>query len=283
MKIILGTANFGLDYGSTESSKRLSMSGVSQILNCAELNGISAFDTAVGYGVAQEVLRSSVRNSNLCEYTTKIDSRKIASKEQLLEEVSQVCERLGIHHLYSVLLHDSSNLAKPDVIESFEYLVNSGYCKKVGVSIYDNYEFQVARRHANLYQIIQLPNNLLSRNRFSESELSEVAMCGVEIQIRSVFLQGALLNAQATLKSVHLRQSKAIREFHQVCKDLEMNELDILLNFVKTRPWAQSMVIGVDSANQLQDIVNSLKSDFQIDFEIFPELDSWIQDPRNWS
>ncbi|MDP6772559.1 MAG: aldo/keto reductase, partial [Anaerolineales bacterium] len=51
-KIVLGTAQFGMNYGIANSSGRIVQEEVSSILNFAWENGIKCLDTAAAYGAS---------------------------------------------------------------------------------------------------------------------------------------------------------------------------------------------------------------------------------------
>ena len=55
--IILGGAQFGMDYGSTQYSKRINFKNLSKILNFAYKNKINTIDTASTYGVSEKKIR----------------------------------------------------------------------------------------------------------------------------------------------------------------------------------------------------------------------------------
>ena len=49
-KIIIGTANFGMDYGIGSNQKKLLDSDIVEIINTAKKIGVDTIDTAISYG-----------------------------------------------------------------------------------------------------------------------------------------------------------------------------------------------------------------------------------------
>ena len=49
-KIVIGTANFGMDYGIGHNQKKLIDSEIVKIINTAKKIGIDTIDTAISYG-----------------------------------------------------------------------------------------------------------------------------------------------------------------------------------------------------------------------------------------
>ena len=55
-KLVIGTAQFGMDYGISNQTGKVKYSDVKDILNFAYLNKISFVDTARSYGDSESVL-----------------------------------------------------------------------------------------------------------------------------------------------------------------------------------------------------------------------------------
>ena len=56
MKIALGSAQFGLNYGITNNAGKVEDAEVKKILTYARKNNINCIDTAIDYGESQECL-----------------------------------------------------------------------------------------------------------------------------------------------------------------------------------------------------------------------------------
>ena len=56
MKLALGAAQFGLDYGVSNTHGKVEISEVENILQIAKKNGINTIDTAVVYGNSESIL-----------------------------------------------------------------------------------------------------------------------------------------------------------------------------------------------------------------------------------
>ena len=56
MKIFLGTAQFGSNYGVTNSKGKISKKEVFKLLDYSKENGITSLDTAYSYGESEKVL-----------------------------------------------------------------------------------------------------------------------------------------------------------------------------------------------------------------------------------
>ena len=56
MKLALGTAQFGLDYGISNLRGKVAINKVKDILDLSNSHGIEIIDTAIAYGSSQQVL-----------------------------------------------------------------------------------------------------------------------------------------------------------------------------------------------------------------------------------
>ena len=71
-KLILGTVQFGLDYGINNKQGQVSERSIKEILDLAFENGINILDTAEGYGDSQERIGNYHKNSsNIFNIVTK--------------------------------------------------------------------------------------------------------------------------------------------------------------------------------------------------------------------
>src|SRR4051812_432735 len=99
--LVLGTAQFGSDYGVVNSRGRLALDDIRSILDVARLGGIETIDTAVGYGDAEQRL-------GLCgvagfRVITKISPANIepgAAGSAIRRMASECCERLRCSRLH---------------------------------------------------------------------------------------------------------------------------------------------------------------------------------------
>ena len=115
MKLALGTAQFGYDYGITNTSGQISQKDGKKILDLAKKSGINTIDTAMNYGNCEQRLgQLGVKNwvviSKLppapanCENISSWISSKI--------DFSLRC--LKVNHLGGLLLHRPNQLLKKE-------------------------------------------------------------------------------------------------------------------------------------------------------------------------
>jgi len=74
-KLALGTVQFGLDYGVTNSAGKVQIREVASILEYAKEKNINVLDTAASYGNSEEVLgKIGVNHFQIVTKTTSINN-----------------------------------------------------------------------------------------------------------------------------------------------------------------------------------------------------------------
>src|ERR1700720_3931908 len=104
MKLGLGTAQFGLDYGVTNTGGKVAEWHVRTILDTAAARGIQLLGTAAGYGAAEAVIGRTLAGPDEFRIVTKAGPGEFA----------QSLTRLRVKRVYGLLAHSPSDLIGPD-------------------------------------------------------------------------------------------------------------------------------------------------------------------------
>src|SRR4051812_32345862 len=114
-RFALGTVQFGLDYGISNRTGRVSESAAVSIVEHAFSRGVDTLDTAVGYGCSENVLGRLLAGS---QHHPRIVSKfpKGTSAETLGATLQGSLSRLGQRALHAYLAHDSASLADPKLV-----------------------------------------------------------------------------------------------------------------------------------------------------------------------
>ena len=240
-KIALGTAQFGLNYGIANSKGRVPREEVFNILDLALDKGIDTLDTARAYGEAEKVLG---------EYP-KIKRFKVITKfsENAEEELNESLQSLKLKKIYGLLAHRAEVFIKdPSLWDEVLKLKIEGLVDKVGFSLYFPWELE---RLWNLsFDIVQVPYNILDR-RF-EPLLPKLKNRGIEVHVRSAFLQGLLLIDLTELNPFFDDIKPILLELRKLSQNKGTELKDLLLCFVLKNHHVDKVIMGVDSIKQLE-------------------------------
>ena len=163
-KFILGTVQFGLNYGINNKVGKTSELEVNNILLLALKSGIRILDTAYSYGNAMELIGNFHKSSDhLFAVNTKfkIEKENVSNiSEQLLESIN--C--LAISSVDTYFYHSFEDyINNPGILAELNQLRKKKYFKKIGVSIYTNDEMLDCINN-DAIDVIQLPFNLFDNN-----------------------------------------------------------------------------------------------------------------------
>ena len=112
-KIILGTVQFGLDYGVNNTAGKVNSRNVKVILDAAFEKGVLLLDSAEGYGDSQEKIGEYHKNSsNSFQVITKFSSARLDLPANIKERVYKNLKTLNIKSLYSYMFHSFDDYNK---------------------------------------------------------------------------------------------------------------------------------------------------------------------------
>ncbi len=288
-KIILGTVQFGLDYGIHNSSGKPSFDTVSDILHKAHQSGIRLLDSAEAYGNAHEIIGTfHQKNSIRFKIVSKYAHGRNDLPKDLKERVFHNLKVLGVESLYAYMFHSFSDYKThfKSYAGQIEALKAEGYIEKFGVSVYTNQEMLELIDNTNV-DLIQLPFNLLDNTQQRGALIAKAKQKGIEIHTRSAFLQGLFFKDPDTLdpKFVSLRSSLML--IHSISKREKISVSDLALNYCLTQSDVDQVLIGVDNVQQLDENLRSTK--VQLPANVLHEIDEIVLkevnmlNPSNWN
>jgi aryl-alcohol dehydrogenase-like predicted oxidoreductase len=284
-KISLGTVQFGLTYGVANNSGQVSFEETKDIIELARQSGIDTLDTAIMYGNSEEVLGEiGLDNWNVI---TKIPEAQLGIdniKAWLKQEIINSMARLGVAKLYAVMLH-STNVLSSDHARTYWNglleLKQQGLIKKIGYSIYNPDELN---NHYNNFQpdIVQAPYNVLDSRLETSGWLQRMREDSVEIHVRSIFLQGLLLMNYEQRPVYFRRWDNLWIKWHRWLETEKITALEAALWFVLKDKRITTMVIGVNSAEQLREIMCASKKNVVEKLYDFSSSDVELINPSKW-
>ena len=109
-KLVLGTVQFGLDYG-IAGGRQVPVEEVQRILDFAQENGISTLDTAITYGNSEQLLgETGVQDWQIVTKLPSIPNKCTDVERWVQESVQGSLQRLKVSQLYGLILHRPADL-----------------------------------------------------------------------------------------------------------------------------------------------------------------------------
>jgi aryl-alcohol dehydrogenase-like predicted oxidoreductase len=250
-KLILGTAQFGMDYGINNATGKIPKTEVFEILKYAFQNGIKLLDTAPVYGDAHKIIGEFHKDQEQIRYNviTKIPANyPIEKLEELVDsfllELNIDC--IEVLHFHSI--NDYKSCEKQNISEVFSRLKHSRKVKTFGVSIYENSEADFLNRE--LIDVVQLPFNLLDNTSQRSKLIDQLKQRKYEIHTRSIFLQGLFFKNLGDIISSEIKE--AIIKLQGICKLYRCDIAQLALQYCLVQKEIDHVLIGVDSIEHLK-------------------------------
>jgi aryl-alcohol dehydrogenase-like predicted oxidoreductase len=285
LKITLGTVQFGQKYGIANKSGQVTPAEVQKILGYAREQGINSIDTAIAYGNSETVLGEiGVKDwrivSKLPDGAENIDD----IVGWVIGGVEQSLERLKVDRLHGLLLHRSGQLLMEkgeQLYQALQQLKLEGLVEKIGVSIYDPSELDILCDYYTL-DVVQSPFNILDHRILDSHWYGRMIEQGTELHVRSIFLQGLLLMRSSGRPVAFNRWQALWDSWEHWLDEYGMTPVEACVRYALSIDDISQVIIGVESVDQLQEIISSIDGDIPL---LPPEwhcIDTDLLNPSQW-
>lgn len=256
-KLCLGTVQFGMEYGINNAlGRKPKQEECYSILDEAIKNNILCFDTASGYGDAENILGSyegfKTSSVRIISKIRPIDISVECYEDYILNECRQTIEKLSTKKLYGYLFHSANDMYNKNIFDSMLLCKKNGLTDNIGVSVYNP---QDALYAVNLEEIdfIQVPYNVLDQ-RLNQYNFFEIAKSnGKVIFARSAFLQGLLVMDMEDVRKKFPKALKYIIDFENICSKHGFCRKEAAFMFSYLNNNIDYVVFGVDNVEQLKE------------------------------
>ena len=167
-------------------------------------------------------------------------------------------KKLKVGKLYGLLIHNSDYLFKKkgeDIYKVLKYIKNVGLISKFGYSIYN---FKDIKKICTIFKpdIIQCPLNIFDRRLLKNGNLKVIKKEGIELHIRSVFLQGLLLTSDRVILKKFYKWDSLFKKWNNWIKLKKFSKLEACLNYVNSIKGIDKILVGIDNIDQFKEIIN---------------------------
>lgn len=285
-RLALGTVQFGLSYGVSNTLGRPDGAEVDRILTFARAAGLDTLDTAPAYGDAEAVLgHAGMTGWRLVSKVPRIPAEVTDTTGWILGGVRESLQRLGIPRLHGLLLHDPEQLCSPRGPAIRAALIEAkaeGLTGKIGLSIYAPDRLS-AFVEVLQPEIVQAPFSILDQRLVTSGWADQLAAAGVEVHARSAFLQGLLLFPAADRPTKFGSWPSVWQAWAGWLEGAGLTPVDACLRFVAMHPAVDRIVVGVNSAVELAAIAEVLDAPLTSLPDWPNDVDQRLIDPSQWS
>ncbi len=285
VRLALGTAQFGLPYGVTNVGGRVTPQEITAILNEARASGIDMLDTAAVYGNSEQVLgEAGVEWFQVVSKLPPMPETVHDVKPWVEEHVHASLQKLGVSKLKALLLHKPAQLLEKrgaEIVTALSAVKKAGLTEKVGYSMYDPTEWS---RYRKLMKpdVVQVPVNSIDQRWKVSGALQEMAEVGIEIHVRSVFMQGLLLAPPKAAENYFLPWAHVFETWRKHVQQSGRSAAACALAFARSVPGVHRLVVGVTTVTELKELVNNFAVEPTDLAPILENYDTDLIRPERW-
>ena len=284
-KLIIGTAQMGMDYGVSNKTGKITNAECFQILNYAQRHGINSLDTAEAYGDAHNIIGKYHQKNPQKKFkiNTKFSSNSGIDVEK---KVSSYLNQLNVDFIDVMMFHSlesfEHNYHKFNVLKDIKF---GGLINKLGVSVYNNEEVDILLDDDDI-DVIQMPFNLLDNNNLRLKTILKAKKKGKIIHTRSAFLQGMFFLNDYSKNFNCYGLKKYLTQINLISQTSQIPVLNLALGYCLQNNKIDGVIMGVDSLRQLKSNLNVITE--PLNKKIISKIDQINVDekellnPTNW-
>ena len=281
MRLVLGTANFGLKYGiENKRLKLLDLKKIDKLFKDRKL----IFDSAIDYKKSHKIIGKNFKKKKvitkfrLSNYKNKMDQKNFSKK--LIKALND----LRIKKFYAILYHDVNDFLKnKKSLSLLKQFKKKGLVEKIGVSVYSPDDTKKVIKYWSP-DIIQFPINIYDQRMLEKDFLNILRKKKIILMARSCFLQGVLLKEFSFFRNKYFFNNH--NKFITWCKKKNLSQLEACISFIRSIKNINLLTLGFDDAKQFGEILLSLKKRVRISFSEYKmfSINKKLKfiDPRLW-
>lgn len=274
-KIVLGTAQFGCQYG-INSVGQPNQDEVALLLKYAAENGVVKLDTSSAYGDAETILGNCIPKETCFQIISKFPKSDITVREGVIGSL----KRLRASKIYGYLLHHFELYCNNKSIwEDFRALKHEGLVEKIGFSLYSLDELELLLNDGVDFDILQIPRNVFD-NQFNVY-LPFLNERKIEVHVRSTFLQGLFFKDRNNIPQKLFPLKPYLMELDEYARANQITIAEIAMNYNLQNNYIDGVLIGVDTLDQLKTNL-SMISNRVVDLNI-EVVEKDLLNPVNWT
>lgn len=278
-KLILGTAQMGLDYGINNTLGKIKKEESFKILKNAYDYGIRILDSSEKYGDAHQIIGEFHSRYPECRFNiiTKIPPNEDVKNIDL--KINKYLMDLNIKYIQYLMFHSfDSFIHNKDLFHQLKNLKKDKVINNIGVSVYTNNDLEILINDYNV-DVIQIPFNLFDNFSIRGDLIVKAKNKNILIHTRSVFLQGLFFKSLKKDNIIFESLKYHLIKINEIADSENIGINDLALNYVLQQCSIDNVLIGVDSLEQLHSNVSSLS--FNLSNSSISRIDNIIIKDKN--
>jgi aryl-alcohol dehydrogenase-like predicted oxidoreductase len=264
-KLVIGTVQFGMNYGIANQNGQVDENEIESILNFAYENDINTLDTAKIYGNSEKSIGNYLKKTDKSwDVITKVKY----SDKSIFEQIQDSKEKLTVRP-FVILAHTAELYLNQEFQSKLQEAKVKGLINRFGVSLYNEKEINQVLATELKPEIIQLPMNIRDTRLYRCGILSKLFNKGIEIHVRSALLQGLFYLSKTDLKRRFSDALPQLDKLKSIAAKVDLTIAELSLLWLVNLKEVRKVIIGLDDVNQLKAHLVTLKKN--VDSSVFEE------------
>jgi aryl-alcohol dehydrogenase-like predicted oxidoreductase len=255
-KLGLSVAQFRFEAPASPARGRPAGAEIADILSIAARSQLAVLDACAPFDTCEAMVGQAIPKPHGFRVMVRA-ARPDRGPDHVEAEARASLARLGLKRADAIIVQSAGDLFGrygAELWDKLQDLKEQGLFEKVGVSaLACDDPVGIARRFYP--DIIQSPASLLDQRLLASGALAEVAELGVEVHLRSIFLQGLLFlppdRMPATLKGA----ASSLSRVRRMIAEGRSDPMQAAIGFALSRREATAVIVGASTAQELSAIV----------------------------
>jgi aryl-alcohol dehydrogenase-like predicted oxidoreductase len=282
MKLVLGSVQFGKNYGLVDGKKIL-FSEIKKIEKIVSKSNIRYIDTSINYGDSEKIIGNSrLKKLNIIT-KLKLPKGNININKWVRYKLNLSLKRLKVKKIYGILVHDVNDVLKKNgkkYLKILYYFKKEGIIKNIGLSVYRPTDLKKIWKYWKP-DIVQCPFNIFDHRFLKTKWFKTLKKNNIKIFVRSCFLQGLLISDYKSINKFK-KYYKTLDKFSDWCLLNKLSRIKACLHFIKKHNIIDYLVVGYNNSDQLKQIINTFNHKMSKTTYKFSSNKQNLIDPRKW-
>jgi len=245
-----------MPYGIANRKGQVCGDEVTKILDLAWESGIDTMDTAKTYGTSEELIGNYLKKR--LENSWNIITKICDIEKNVANQLQDSTEKLIVPPTV-VLAHSAELFLNEGFQSELQETREKQLISKIGVSLYSENKINQVLDSVIKPDVIQLPMNILDTKLYRIGTLARLYEKGIEIHVRSAFLQGLFYLPESALKNSFSDAVPYLVKLKSLAVKAGLTLAELSLLWLIRLEEVSKVVIGVDNANQLEAHLETLE------------------------
>ena len=253
-KLVIGTVQFGVSYGIANVGGQVHSNEVLSILDFAFENNINTLDTAKTYGNSEKIIGDYLKThpNYTWDVITKLSDIDVANQLKDSSKKLTIQPNVALAHSAELYLNKVFQVELKNAKEK-------KFVDKIGVSLYSKKEIIQVLNSSLKPDVVQLPMNILDSQLYRQGVLGKIVEKGIEIHVRSAFLQGLFYLSKTDLEARFKDVVPYLEQLKSISADSGLTLSELSLLWLISLKEVSKVIIGVDNVNQLRTHLETLE------------------------